>query len=493
MVDRELITVTGSTGYVGGRLVPILLQNGYRVRCVTRSVGSLQDREWTGDVEIVEADLEERNEVYDALRGSDRAFYLVHSMSATRNFEESEEKIAQNFVNVSDEMKLKQLVYLGGLGQDNEDKSAHLKSRQAVGRVLASGSTPVTELRAAVIIGSGSASFEMLRSLVEVLPFMVVPKWVTRTKCQPISIGNVLENLLYVLGREEAYNHVFEIGGPEVVTYREMMDMYAEVAGLKKRIILPVPVLTPRLSSHWVNLVSPLPFTLARSLIDSLTTDVVVQGHRNELLPERPSDKLEDAIGKAVTRVKEMEIPTRWSDTSIFQDPARPEPSDPAWAGGRVLTDRRDVKTGMDANSVMQTVKSVGGDTGWFAFDWLWAIRGFIDELLGGVGVIRGRRHPIDLRVGDTVDFFKVTLISPTRLRLLAEMKVPGHAWLEWSVKETGTGTVVEQQALFVPRGLLGRAYWYLLLPAHILIWRKMLQNLVKLAEREPRTSNSPI
>ena len=493
MVDRELITVTGSTGYVGGRLVPILLQNGYRVRCVTRSVGSLQDREWTGDVEIVEADLEERNEVYDALRGSDRAFYLVHSMSATRNFEESEEKIAQNFVNVSDEMKLKQLVYLGGLGQDNEDKSAHLKSRQAVGRVLASGSTPVTELRAAVIIGSGSASFEMLRSLVEVLPFMVVPKWVTRTKCQPISIGNVLENLLYVLGREEAYNHVFEIGGPEVVTYREMMDMYAEVAGLKKRIILPVPVLTPRLSSHWVNLVSPLPFTLARALIDSLTTDVVVQGRRNELLPERPSDKLEDAIGKAVTRVKEMEIPTRWSDTSIFQDPARPEPSDPAWAGGRVLTDRRDVKTGMDANSVMQTVKSVGGDTGWFAFDWLWAIRGFIDELLGGVGVRRGRRHPIDLRVGDTVDFFKVTLISPTRLRLLAEMKVPGHAWLEWSVKETGTGTVVEQQALFVPRGLLGRAYWYLLLPAHILIWRKMLQNLVKLAEREPRTSNAPI
>ena len=493
MVDRELITVTGSTGYVGGRLVPILLQNGYRVRCVTRSVGSLQDREWTGDVEIVEADLEERNEVYDALRGSDRAFYLVHSMSATRNFEESEEKIAQNFVNVSDEMKLKQLVYLGGLGQDTEEKSAHLKSRQAVGRVLATGSTPVTELQAAVIIGAGSASFEMLRSLVEVLPFMVVPKWVTRTKCQPISIGNVLESLLHVLGREEAYNHVFEIGGPEVVTYREMMDMYAEVAGLKKRIILPVPVLTPRLSSHWVNLVSPLPFTLARSLIDSLTTDVVVQGHRNELLPERPSDKLEDAIGKAVTRVKEMEIPTRWSDTSIFQDPARPEPSDPAWAGGRVLTDRRDVKTGMDANSVMQTVKSVGGDTGWFAFDWLWAIRGFIDELLGGVGVRRGRRHPIDLRVGDTVDFFKVTLISPTRLRLLAEMKVPGHAWLEWSVKETGTGTVVEQQALFVPRGLLGRAYWYLLLPAHILIWRKMLQNLVKLAEREPRTSNAPI
>ena len=485
MAERELITVTGSTGYVGGRLVPILLQNGYRVRCVTRSVGSLQDRDWTNDIEIVEADLEEKSEVFNALRGSDRALYLVHSMSATRNFAEAEEKIAKNFIDVSDEAGLKQLVYLGGLGQDHVEKSAHLQSRQIVGRILASGSTPVTELRAAVIIGSGSASFEMLRSLVEVLPFMIVPKWVTKTKCQPISIGNVLENLLDVLGREETYNQVFEIGGSEVVTYREMMDMYAEVAGLKRRLILPVPVLTPRLSSHWVNLVSPLPFTLARALIDSLTTDVVVQGSGNELIPERPTEKLEDAIGKAVTRVKEMEIPTRWSDTSVFQDPARPEPSDPEWAGGRVLVDRRDKKTVMGMDTVMRTIKSVGGDTGWFAFDWLWAIRGFVDELLGGVGVRRGRRHPIDLRVGDTVDFFKVTLVSPTRLRLLAEMKVPGHAWLEWNVKETSTGTIVEQQALFVPKGVVGRAYWYFLLPAHILIWKRMLQNLVKLAERE--------
>ena len=353
MEGSELITVTGSTGYVGGRLVPELLQNGYRVRCVTRSAQSLQDRDWTDQVEIVEANLEEKNQVVDALKGSDRALYLVHSMSATRNFAEAEQKIAKNFVEVSDDVGLKQLVYLGGLGPDDVEKSAHLQSRQAVGRILASGSTPVTELRAAVIIGSGSASFEMLRSLVEVLPFMVVPKWVTRTKCQPISIGNVLENLLSVLGREEAFDKVFEIGGPEVVTYREMMDTYAEVAGLKRRLILPVPVLTPRLSSHWVNLVSPLPFTLARALIDSLTTDVVVQGYGDELTPERAPEKLEDAIGKAVTRVQEMEIPTRWSDASNFKDPARPEPSDPEWAGGRVLVDRRSLKTDLSANSVM--------------------------------------------------------------------------------------------------------------------------------------------
>ena len=314
MEVSELITVTGSTGYVGGRLVPELLQNGYRVRCVTRSAESLQDRDWTDQVEIVEANLEEKHEVVAALKDSDRALYLVHSMSATRNFAEAEQKIAKNFVEVSDEVGLKQLVYLGGLGPDDVEKSAHLQSRQAVGRILASGSTPVTELRAAVIIGSGSASFEMLRSLVEVLPFMVVPKWVTKTKCQPISIGNVLENLLSVLGREEAFNKVFEIGGPEVVTYREMMDTYAEVAGLKRRLILPVPVLTPRLSSHWVNLVSPLPFTLARALIDSLTTDVVVQGYGDELTPESAPDKLEDAIGKAVTRAvsyTHLTLPTK--------------------------------------------------------------------------------------------------------------------------------------------------------------------------------------
>ena len=484
MERSELITVTGSTGYVGGRLVPELLQNGYRVRCVTRSAESLQDRDWTGQVEIVEADLEKKNEVVDALKGSDRALYLVHSMSATRNFAEAEQRIAKNFVEVSDAVGLKQLVYLGGLGPDDVEKSAHLQSRQAVGKILASGSTPVTELRAAVIIGSGSASFEMLRSLVEVLPFMVVPKWVTKTKCQPISIGNVLESLLSVLGREKAFNKVFEIGGPEVVTYREMMDTYAEVAGLKRRLILPVPVLTPRLSSHWVNLVSPLPFTLARALIDSLTTDVVVQGYGSELTSDRPPDKLEDAIGKAVTRVQEMEIPTRWSDASNFKDPARPEPSDPEWAGGRVLVDRRSLRTDLSANSVMRTIKSVGGDTGWFAFDWLWAIRGFVDELLGGVGVRRGRRHPIDLRVGDTVDFFKVTLVTPRRLRLLAEMKVPGHAWLEWNIeKQPDEKILITQQALFVPKGVLGRAYWYVLLPAHVVIFSRMLKNLIQKAE----------
>tara|TARA_B100001540_G_scaffold309702_1_gene326334 strand:- start:170 stop:1624 length:1455 start_codon:yes stop_codon:yes gene_type:complete len=484
MSQNELVAVTGSTGYVGGRLVPRLLESGYRVRCVTRSPDSLTNRPWSDDVEIVVADLQDPAETFEALNGADYAFYLVHSMSAERNFAAAEENMAQVFADCAEKTKLRQIVYLGGLGEDDLENSVHLQSRHNVGRILASGSTPVTELRAAIIIGSGSASFEMLRSLVEVLPVMVVPRWVTKTQCQPISIGDVLQELLHVLGNEQSLNKVLEIGGPEVASYREMMDAYTKVAGLRKRIILPVPVLTPRLSSHWVNLVSPLPFTLARALIDSLTTDVIVKESSSQFLSQGPKDGLENAIGKAVTRVKELEIPTRWSDTGGYKDPASPVPSDPEWSGGKILVDRRSMKSSVSPEKLMATIKSVGGENGWFAFNWIWAIRGFADKIIGGVGLRRGRRHPTDLRIGDTVDFFKVTTLTTNHLQLLAEMKVPGHAWLEWRVEETPEkGSEVTQQALFVPRGVLGRAYWYVLLPFHIVIFRRMLRNIVLLSK----------
>ena len=484
MPNEELIAVTGSTGYVGGRLVPRLLESGYRVRCVTRSKESLANRSWSNQVEIVEADLQNKSQTLIALADADRAFYLVHSMTAQRNFAEAEENMASVFAEAANESNLKQIVYLGGLGEDNLEKSLHLQSRHNVGKILAAGRTPVSELRAAVIIGSGSASFEMLRSLVEVLPIMVVPRWVTKTQCQPISIGDVLENLLHVLDTNDPKNHILEIGGPEVVTYREMMHAYTRVAGLRRRVILPVPVLTPRLSSHWVNLVSPLPFTLARALIDSLTTDVVVQGGHEKPGALSNKDSLEAAIGKALARIKELEIPTRWSDTSSFKDPAIPESTDPVWSGGKILVERREIVTSASEEALMKTICSVGGDNGWFAFNWLWAIRGFVDKLLGGVGLRRGRRHPTDLRVGDTVDFFKVTSITENRLQLLAEMRVPGHAWLEWNVKKMENGdSLVTQQALFVPKGVLGRAYWYVLLLPHIVIFSRMLNNLVEKAE----------
>lgn len=483
MAENELIAVTGSTGYVGGRLVPRLLESGYRVRCVTRSEGSLSNRSWSSDVETVVADLQDKDQTHAALAGTDRAFYLVHSMTAERNFAEAEANMATVFAESAQANELKQIVYLGGLGDDNLEKSIHLKSRHKVGNLLASGNTPVTELRAAVIIGSGSASFEMLRSLVEVLPVMIVPRWVTKTKCQPISIGDVLRELLQVLGKDEIENKIIEIGGPEIVTYREMMHAYTNVTGLRRRVILPVPVLTPRLSSHWVNLVSPLPFTLARALIDSLTTDVTVQ-HKTADRSEDQRDTLENAIGKAVTRVKELEIPTRWSDTSTYRDPARPEPSDPEWSGGKILVYLTKTESLAPKEKLMQTVTSVGGNNGWFAYNWIWAIRGFVDKLLGGVGLRRGRRHPTDLRVGDTVDFFKVTSLTSDRLQLLAEMKVPGHAWLEWNVETSNEGQhYITQQALFVPRGVLGRAYWYALLPFHVIIFQRMLRNIVQKAE----------
>ena len=487
--DMGTVVVTGVTGYVGGRLVPELLEAGYRVRCTTRSSAALDDRPWRDRVEVVEADLSVASEVNQVLEGAQAAYYLVHSMSSSGSFETLESEMAEIFVKCADNAGLKQIIYLGGLGHDNETHSAHLASRHAVGEILASGITPVTELRAAVIIGSGSASFEMLRSLVEVLPVMVVPRWVSRTRCQPIAIEDVLSHLVGVLGDEEVIGEVFEIGGPEVLTYRQMMDVYAEVAGLRRRLIIAVPVLTPRLSSHWVNLVSPLPIRLARSLIDSLTSDVVV-GNRDIRNKGRfTSFDLNQSINRALARVRDLEMPTRWTNASgakqisSLTGPAMPALGDPSWSGGRVLSDQRSQITNARGENLMAVLRTVGGDNGWFAFNWLWNLRGFIDKILGGVGIRRGRRHPTDLRVGDTVDFFKVVTINSNSLRLIGEMRNPGHAWLEWQVVETENGTEIIQRALFVPRGLLGRLYWYALVPPHTLIFKKMLDRIVALAE----------
>lgn len=480
------VVVTGSTGYVGGRLVPRLLESGLQVRCIARHSEKLAGRPWRDEVEVVEADLSKPDEVARALEGAQAAYYLVHSMNSSDDFEHLELKIAEVFSEAAEEANLDQIIYLGGLGHDSEKHSAHLASRHRVGRVLAEGSTPVTELRAAVIIGSGSASFEMLRSLVEVLPVMIVPRWVTKTRCQPIAIEDVLEHLVDVLGRDQALDQVFEIGGPESLSYRQMMDAYADVAGLRRRIILPVPVLTPRLSSHWVNLVSPLPIQLARSLIDSLTSDVVVGDRSIEQIGRRPSYQLTQAIKRSVSRVRDLELPTRWTDASVeprSTGAALPNPGDPSWSGGLVLEDTRSKQTSASCDELMTVIRSVGGNNGWFAFNRLWAVRGFIDKIIGGVGLRRGRRHPTELRPGDTVDFFSVVAIDDKSMRLRAEMRLPGHAWLEWEIESDSPQTVVSQRALFVPRGLLGRLYWYTLLPAHVPIFGKMLSGIVAAAE----------
>ena len=492
MVDQENIAlnapvlVTGATGYVGGRLVPELLEAGYQVRCVARRAAALDDRPWRNDVEVVEADLAVPEQVEAALKGVQAAYYLVHSMASSEAFEEMEQEMAKVFAEAAEHARLERVVYLGGLGHDAENHSAHLASRHRVGEILGAGRTPVVELRAAVIIGSGSASFEMLRSLVEVLPVMVVPRWVSLTRCQPIAIEDVLGHLVDVMGRADVLGQIFEIGGPEELTYREMMDVYAEVAGLRRRLIMPVPVLTPRLSSHWVNLVSPLPIQLARSLIDSLTSDVVVGDRTIERIGRRPSFDLRQSISRALARVRDLELPTRWTDASgtlRIDSPAGPASGDPSWSGGLVLSDERVQTSRATPDEVMDVVRSVGGETGWFAFNRLWALRGFVDKLIGGVGLRRGRRHPTELRIGDTVDFFTVVEFDGRSLRLLAEMRLPGHAWLEWTVSEGANGTQVRQRALFVPRGLLGRLYWYVLIPPHVLIFSRMLRGVVAVAE----------
>ncbi len=494
MTTTRPVVVTGATGYVGGRLVPRLLEAGRDVRCVVRDAEKLADRPWRNDVEVVEADLSVPHQATNALSGAQAAYYLVHSMNSSEEFEELELRMAELFAESAEAAGLDQIVYLGGLGHESDRHSAHLASRHRVGSALASGRTPVTELRAAVIIGSGSASFEMLRSLVEVLPVMVVPRWVTKTRCQPIAIEDVLDHLVHVLGRDDVLGQVLEIGGPEDLTYRQMMDAYADVAGLRRRVILPVPVLTPRLSSHWVNLVSPLPIRLARALIDSLTSDVVVGERTIARFDRYPSHGLHQAIERSVRRVRDLELPTRWTDASGVKPStgaALPTPGDPSWSGGRVLDDTRTRTARADREDVMAVIRSVGGENGWFAFNRLWAIRGFVDKIIGGVGLRRGRRHPVELRLGDTVDFFTVVKADVSSLRLRAEMRLPGHAWLEWKVETGPEETRITQRALFAPRGLLGRLYWYALVPAHIPIFRRMLSGVVTAAEARSDTARA--
>ncbi len=481
--EAELIAVTGATGYVGGRLIPRLLKAGYRVRCIVRNSEALEDRPWRSQVEVFTCDLNIEDRVIEALRGVHRAYYLVHSMAVSSNFEDLEASIAKTFTAAADVNQITQIIYLGGLGEEKSSLSPHLTSRQKVGEILASGNTPVTELRAAIIIGSGSASFEMLRSLVEILPIMVVPKWVTKTRCQPVAISDVLFYLVLVLGNEKSIGRVFDVGGPDVLTYKEMMHTYAEVASLKKRIIIPIPVLTPRLSSHWVNLTSPLPIRLARALIDSLTSDVVVSKNPISDAFDHEPDNLRNSIGRALTMVQDLQIPTRWSDPVKVQVAELPEVSDPEWSGGRVLTDARKQNSTASSDQVMSTIRTIGGDTGWFAFDWLWAVRGFIDKIVGGVGLRRGRRHPTELRVGDPVDFFTVIRVDSNSLLLRAEMLIPGHAWLEWSLTDLEKGCLVEQRAQFVPRGVIGRLYWFALLIPHSLIFKTMLSKIIVRAE----------
>lgn len=481
MSDDALVLVTGATGYVGGRLVPRLLEGGCRVRCVARSAPKLAARPWASDprVEIAEVDLADEDATTSAMRGCQAAYYLVHSMVAGASYAEADRELARRFASAAARAGVGRVIYLGGLGEQGQGLSEHLASRREVEAVLAAGPVPVTVLRAAMIIGSGSASFEILRYLVERLPVMVTPRWV-RTTSQPIAIGNVVTYLVACLSTPATVGRTLDIGGPDVVSYLELMRIMAEERGLRRRLVIPVPVLTPRLSSLWIHLVTPLSHRIARPLAEGLRNPVVCRDEEAaRLMPQRLLG-VREAIRVALEQVAHREVETGWLD-------AGPIPGDPDWAGGTVFMDRREIEVAARPADVFVTLSRIGGETGWYALDWLWRIRGVLDRLAGGPGLRRGRRDGERVAFGDAIDFWRVTGIEPgRRLALRAEMRLPGEASLEFIVEpmpgRTGCSRLV-QTARFLPRGLLGLAYWYLVLPLHGFVFGRMLAGIRRAAE----------
>ena len=486
------VLVTGATGYIGGRLVPRLLAEGHAVRAITRDASRLRDVPWAEQVEVVEADVlaaaeQGASALGDALQGVDVAYYLIHSIGQASSFEDTDRRAAQAFAQAAKAAGVGRIVYLGGLVPAHEELSPHLASRAEVGQVLLDSGVPTAVLQAAVIIGSGSASFEMLRYLTERLPAMITPKWVN-SRIQPIAVRDVLRYLVGAATLPPEVSRRFDIGGPEVLTYLEMMKRYAVVAGLRKRVIVPVPLLTPRLSGHWVNIVTPVPAALAKPLVRSLVNEVVcAEDDITMFVPDPPEGLLgfEDSVRLALLRIREAAVETRWSQASWPGAPSDPLPSDPDWAGGSLYEDLRSKPVDAEPQDLWRVIEGIGGEHGWYSFPLAWAVRGQLDRLVGGVGLRRGRRDPDELYVGESLDWWRVEeIVDQQLLRLRAEMKLPGAAWLELKVEVVDGRTVFVQRALFHPRGLAGHAYWRAIAPFHGVVFGGMLSNITGAAER---------
>lgn len=493
----ERVFVTGATGYIGGRLVPRLLERGYAVRCLTRSARKLASRPWAEHpaLEVVEGSVEDTAVLERGLADCAAAYYLVHSMMAAGDeYAARDRLLAEGFGRAAAAARLPRIVYLGGLGETGDALSEHLRSRREVEHALADGAegrVAITVLRAAMIIGSGSASFEILRYLVERLPVMVTPRWV-RTPCQPIAVSNVLHDLIACLEVPETAGETLDIGGPEVVSYRELMDVMADALGLRRRLVLPVPLLTPRLSSLWIHLVTPLSHRIARPLADGLRNPVVCRDDRAQSLMPQRLLTVEEAIHAAVGVAASGEVETRWTD-------AGPIPGDPDWAGGTTFVDRRAVELDAAPDAVFRAVCRMGGGNGWYAADALWRIRGFLDHLVGGPGLRRGRRDPETVGYGDALDFWRVTAVEregeTKRLELRAEMKLPGEALLAFEITPSEGapgGSRLTQTAHFKPRGLAGLLYWAAVLPFHAFVFRGMLEGIRRQALVLERESDGP-
>ncbi|MBP2479444.1 uncharacterized protein YbjT (DUF2867 family) [Crossiella equi] len=477
--------VFGATGYLGGRLVPELLRAGHQVRAVARDPGKLAGVPWRDEAEIVTGDVLDADSVAEAVRDREVVYYLVHSLNR-RDFVDLDRRAAQTVARAAKEAGVGRIVYLGGITPPGDGLSPHLASRAEVGEILLASGVPTAVLRAAIILGSGSASFEMLRHLTERLPAMVTPRWVAN-RIQPIAVRDVLHYLRHAADLPADVNRGFDIAGPDVLTYLDMMRRYAVVARLPRRLVVPVPVLTPWLSAQWVNLVTPVPNSIAVPLIESLVHEVVQQekdiaAHIPD--PEGGLTGYDRAIELALARIRDADVPTRWSDAG---DPADPLPTDPEWSGGSRYLDVRERRTTAEAGTLWRVIEAIGGEHGWYSFPLAWSVRGWLDRLVGGVGLRRGRRDPRRLRAGEALDFWRVEhLERPHLLRLRAEMRLPGRAWLELSATPDGAGgSVYRQRAVFEPHGLAGHLYWKAVAPFHAVVFGGMARNITEAAQTE--------
>jgi len=482
----SLILLTGASGYVGGRLLARLERSGHAVRCLARRAEYVRAIAAAG-TGVVEGDLLDPSSLDDALSGVQTAYYLVHSMDAQGRFESLDREAASNFAAAARRQGVRRIVYLGGLGERRDDLSPHLRSRHEVGDLLRASGVPVIEFRASIVIGSGSLSFEMIRALVERLPVMITPRWVSVT-AQPIAIDDLLAYLMAALDLAGGAGGIYEIGGADQVSYGAIMREYGRQRGLR-RLMIRVPVITPKLSSLWLGLVTPLYARVGRILIESIRHPTVVKDRRALAdFPVRPRG-IREAVASALRNEEQEFAATRWSDTLARSNHRT------GFGGARLgtrLVDAREMRVAVDAGTAFAPIRRIGGVTGWYYGNWLWTMRGVVDLLLGGIGTRRGRRDPENLRLGDVVDFWRVeTFEEGRRLRLAAEMKVPGRAWLEFEVDPDDGGSIIRQTAIFDPAGLPGIAYWYALYPIHRLMFAGMLRNIAAAALR-PGRENDP-
>lgn len=474
------ILLTGANGYIGTHLLPRLVEEGHEIYALVRSRFRIRIPEkFRSQLHVIEADLLDLSSLLKIPDEIDVAYYLVHSMSYSQKFSELEAASAKNFVSRLENTQAKQIIYLSGLSNE-EHLSRHLTSRKKVGEILKMGKVPVTILMAGIIIGSGSASFEIIRDLVEKLPVMIAPKWLNNLT-QPIAVGDVLTYLTLIIGNSACFNQSFEIGGPDVMSYKDLLLKFAQIRGLKRK-IFTVPVLTPRLSSYWLFFVTSTSFSLARFLVESLMNNVVCKENRITALFSRKLLSYEEAVKLAFTRIDEDWVPSSWKDT-LSGSTLNPDLSIyvqvPRFG---ILSDKRSISFSCPIEQVQKRIWSLGGDRGWFAMNWAWKFRGFLDKLVGGIGLRRGRTHPTQLKVGDALDFWRVLLADEKNRRLLlyAEMKLPGEAWLEFEIIPHETTGELKQTATFRPNGVWGRFYWYSLYPFHALIFKQLAKNIAK-------------